>query len=143
MGLHRGVWEVYASAVDDVELITDSLKWLSGNKPQIEKKQEKSVFGSIQTILKTSMNSKDARLSLANLSEESKEKLRKNNEIERRIDEQKNFHIRIKLSDLVMGIVKLSEKEEDVIVKGKFKIEAYPGDDLVSKIKDIIEINRK
>ena len=112
MGLHRGVWEVYASAVDDVELITDSLKWLSGNKPQIEKKQEKSVFGSIQTILKSSMNSKDARLSLANLSEESKEKLRKNNEIERRIDEQKNFHIRIKLSDLVMGIVKLSEKEE-------------------------------
>ena len=60
-----------------------------------------------------------------------------NNEIERRIDDDKNFHIRIKLSDLVMGDVKLSDSQEDVIVKGKFKIEAYPGDDTVTKITEI------
>ena len=37
-----------------------------------------------------------------------------------------------------MGMVNLSDSQEDVIVKGKFKIEAYPGDDIVSKISEII-----
>ena len=137
MSLHRGVWEVYASAVDNVELITDALKWLSGENSKIEIEKEKSVFGSLQTMIRSSMNSKDARFSLNLLSEDSKSALMNNNEIERRIDDDKNFHIRIKLSDLVMGDVKLSDSQEDVIVKGKFKIEAYPGDDTVTKITEI------
>ncbi|MAK40338.1 MAG: hypothetical protein CL993_01245 [Euryarchaeota archaeon] len=137
MSLHRGVWEVYASAVDNVELITDALKWLSGENSKIEIEKEKSVFGSLQTTIRSSMNSKDARFSLNLLSEDSKSALMNNNEIERRIDDDKNFHIRIKLSDLVMGDVKLSDSQEDVIVKGKFKIEAYPGDDTVTKITEI------
>ena len=137
MSLHRGVWEVYASAVDNVELITDALKWLSGENSKIEIEKEKSVFGSLQTMIRSSMNSKDARFSLNLLSEDSKSALMNNNEIERRIDDEKNFHIRIKLSDLVRGDVKLSDSEEDVIVKGKFKIEAYPGDDTVTKITEI------
>ncbi len=137
MSLHRGVWEVYASAVDNVELITDALKWLSGENSKIEIEKEKSVFGSLQTMIRSSMNSKDARFSLNLLSEDSKSALMNNNEIERRIDDEKNFHIRIKLSDLVRGDVKLSDSQEDVIVKGKFKIEAYPGDDTVTKITEI------
>ena len=137
MSLHRGVWEVYASAVDNVELITDALKWLSGENSKIEIEKEKSVFGSLQTMIRSSMNSKDARFSLNLLSEDSKSALMNNNEIERRIDDDKNFHIRIKLSDLVRGDVKLSDSQEDVIVKGKFKIEAYPGDDTVTKITEI------
>ena len=138
MALHRGVWEVYASALDDVDLITDSLKWLSGEDSKIEIKQEKSVFGSLQTIITSNMNSKNARFSLNRLSDESKSLLIRNDEIERRIDDEKNFHIRIKLSDLVMGMVNLSDNREDVIVKGKFKIEAYPGDNIVSKINEIM-----
>ena len=137
MSLHRGVWEVYASAVDNVELITDALKWLSGENSKIEIEKEKSVFGSLQTMIRSSMNSKDARFSLNLLSEDSKSALMNNNDIERRIDDEKNFHIRIKLSDLVRGDVKLSDSQEDVIVKGKFKIEAYPGDDTVTKITEI------
>ena len=137
MSLHRGVWEVYASAVDNVELITDALKWLSGENSKIEIEKEKSVFGSLQTMIRSSMNSKDARFSLNLLSEDSKSALMNDNEIERRIDDEKNFHIRIKLSDLVRGDVKLSDSQEDVIVKGKFKIEAYPGDDTVTKITEI------
>ena len=138
MSLHRGVWEVYASALDDVDLITDSLKWLSGEDSKIEIKQEKSVFGSLQTIITSNMNSKNARFSLNQLSDESKSLLIRNDEIERRIDDEKNFHIRIKLSDLVRGMVNLSDNREDVIVKGKFKIEAYPGDNIVSKINEIL-----
>ena len=138
MSLHRGVWEVYASALDNVELITDSLNWLSGENSQIDIKKEKSVFGSLQTIITSNMNSKNAKLSLNRISDESKSFLLRDNEIERRIDEEKYFHIRIKLSDLVMGMVNLSDSNEDVIVKGKFKIEAYPGDDIVSKISEII-----
>ena len=55
MSLHRGVWEVYASALDNVELITDSLKWLSGENSQIDIKKETSVFGSLQTIITLSL----------------------------------------------------------------------------------------
>ncbi len=138
MSLHRGVWEVYASALDNVELITDSLKWLSGDNSKLDIKKEKSVFGSLQSIITSNMNSKNAKLSLNRLSDESKSLLLRDNEIERRIDDEKNFHIRIKLSDLVMGMVNLSDSQEDVIVKGKFKIEAYPGDDIVSKVSEII-----
>ena len=81
MSLHRGVWEVYASALDNVELITDSLKWLSGDNSILEIKKEKSVFGSLQSIITSNMNSKNAKLSLNRLSDESKSLLLRDNEL--------------------------------------------------------------
>ena len=60
--------------------------------------------------------------------------------IEKRIDDSKNLHIRLELSKLVSGEIYLSNnKTTSATVKGKFKIESYPGDSVTEVITDLIE----
>ena len=50
--------------------------------------------------------------------------------IKKRVDDEKNIHVRISLSELCRGRVKMIEPgSRGSTVKGAFKIESYPGDD--------------
>ncbi|MBT3642174.1 MAG: hypothetical protein HOD35_00460 [Euryarchaeota archaeon] len=130
MSLHGAIWRVHTSSLDDIELIMDGIKWLSGKEALISTDKDKSVHGAIQNMI-------EARLDKKKLAIESLERLGihtlemiYSNDLKARIDEEKNMHLRIDLTSLVQQKIKLSIPTNDgLIVKGVFKIESYPGED--------------
>jgi len=139
MGLHSVSWRVNVSALDQSELIQDSLKWIAGEKSSIEISKDKSFHGAEQyTIVAKNMKKKDSRKSLERLGEDVLKELLENN-IQLRIDENKNFYVRLKLSELVKGEISLADKNTvSSTVRGKFKIESYPGDSTIEVISNLI-----
>ncbi|HJL55246.1 MAG: RNA-binding domain-containing protein [Candidatus Thalassarchaeaceae archaeon] len=131
MGLHGGSWRIHSSAVDDINLITEALTWLSGVDSVIEVEKGKSALGAPQITLIARLSKKGALKSLGMLSVESLENLLEEG-LDRRIDDEKVLHIRISIPDLVGGEAVLCDSSDGPIAKGRFKLEAYPGDDIVA-----------
>ena len=140
MSLHSVSWRVNVSALDQTELIQDSVKWIAGDKSSIELSKDKSFHGAQQfTILAKNMKKRGARKSLERLGKDILKELLENN-IQLRIDENKNFYVRLKLSELVKGEICLAERNSiSSTVKGIFKIESYPGDSAEEVITNLIE----
>ncbi len=140
MGLHSVSWRVNVSALDRIKLIEDSLKWIAGEKSSIEITKDKSFHGAEQfTIVAKNMKKKDSRKSLERLGRDVLKELLENN-IQLRIDEDKNFYVRLKLSELVKGEISLADRNTiSSTVKGKFKIESYPGDSTIDVISNLIK----
>ena len=140
MGLHSVSWRVNVSALDQIELIEDSLRWIAGEKSSIEITKDKSFHGAEQfTIVAKNMKKKDSRKSLERLGRDVLKELLENN-IQLRIDEDKNFYVRLKLSELVKGEISLADRNAiSSTVKGKFKIESYPGDSTIDVISNLIK----
>ncbi len=140
MGLHSVSWRVNVSALDQIKLIEDSLKWIAGEKSSIEITKDKSFHGAEQfTIVAKNMKKKDSRKSLERLGKDVLKELLENN-IRLRIDEDKNFYVRLKLSELVKGEISLADRNTiSSTVKGKFKIESYPGDSTIDVISNLIK----
>ena len=128
--------------MDDLEKIQSAMKQLSAVNSEVTREKSKSYHGSPQTILEMRINNKkNAKQSLELLGKSVLDQLVENG-IESQIDDDKNFHIRLSLSSLVAGKLRLAEGSEwTSAVKGKYKIESYPGQEpsevlleLISKI---------
>ena len=128
--------------MDDLEIIQSAMKQLSAVNSEVTREKSKSYHGSPQTILEMRINNKkNAKQSLELLGKSVFDQLVENG-IESQIDDDKNFHIRLSLSSLVAGKLRLAEGSEwTSAVKGKYKIESYPGQEpsevlleLISKI---------
>ena len=129
--------------MDDLEIIQSAMKQLSAVNSEVNWEKSKSYHGSPQTILEMRINNKkNAKQSLELLGRSLLNQLVENG-IESQIDDDKIFHIRLSLSSLVAGKLSLAEGSEwTSAVKGKYKIESYPGQDpgeilleLISKIE--------
>ena len=129
--------------MDDLEIIQSAMKQLSAVNSEVSWEKSKSYHGSPQTILEMRINNKkNAQKSLDLLGKSLLNQLVENG-IESQIDDDKNLHIRLSLSSLVAGKLRLAEGSEwTSAVKGKYKIESYPGQDpgevlleLISKIE--------
>lgn len=129
--------------MDDLEIIQSAMKQLSAVNSEVSWEKSKSYHGSPQTILEMRINNKkNAKQSLELLGQSLLNQLVENG-IESQIDDDKNLHIRLSLSSLVAGKLRLAEGSEwTSAVKGKYKIESYPGQDpsevlleLISKIE--------
>jgi RNA binding exosome subunit len=129
--------------MDDLEIIQSAMKQLSAVNSEVSWEKSKSYHGSPQTILEMRINNKkNAKQSLELLGRSLLNQLVENG-IESQIDDDKNLHIRLSLSSLVAGKLRLAEGSEWAsAVKGKYKIESYPGQDpsevlleLISKIE--------
>ncbi|HIG38073.1 MAG TPA: hypothetical protein EYQ15_02005 [Candidatus Poseidoniales archaeon] len=139
MGLHSATWRIHASAVDDLNLLEDSLRWLTGDDCNLTVEKDKSWHGSEQTVLEATTKRKKAALkALARLGDEVLEGLLDEG-VSRRIDDEKVMHVRIRLSNLVRGeIVIISEDDAVSVAKGQFKIESYPGSEPSDVITETI-----
>ncbi len=128
MSLHSAVWRVHCSAVDDLNLIEKALLSLSKGKGEVIQEKSKSHHGAPQTTLElTITRKKHARESLLGLGREVLENLIEG-DITTFIDEDKTLHLRLDIDELVQGNMKIATGSSRKIgVKGKFKIEAYPG----------------
>ena len=138
MGLHSATWRIHASAVDDLDLLEGSLRWLTGDGCELAVERGKSWHGSEQTILEaTTKRKKDALQTLARLGDEALAGLLEG--VSKRIDDEKIMHVRIGLSRLVRGEVALVTNDDAVATaKGQFKIEAYPGSEPSAVITETI-----
>ena len=91
MSLHSVSWRVNVSALDQTELIQDSIKWIAGGKSSIKISKDKSFHGAEQyTIVAKNMNKKDSKKSLERLGKNVLNELLDNN-IKLRVDENKNL----------------------------------------------------
>ncbi len=128
--------------MDELEIIQSAMKQLSAVNSEVSWEKSKSYHGSPQTVLEMRINNKkNAKQSLELLGKSLLNQLVENG-IESQIDDDKIFHIRLSLSSLVAGKLRLAEGSEwTSAVKGKYKIESYPGQnpsevllELISKI---------
>ena len=140
MSLHSVSWRVHCSAVDDVEVIEAAMSQLSSGKTQINKEKSKSHHGAPQTLLEIKVNSKkEAKQSLRSLGESVLNQIMENG-LDSQIDEDKVFHIRLSLSSFVAGNIRLAEGvDRKSAVKGRFKIESYPGQDPREVLLELIK----
>ncbi|MFL2972049.1 MAG: RNA-binding domain-containing protein [Candidatus Thalassarchaeaceae archaeon] len=143
MSLHSVSWRIHCSAMDDLEKIQSAMKQLSPVKSEVSWEKSKSHHGAPQIILEMKINNKkNAKKSLEILGNSVLNQL-VGNGLESQIDDDKIFHIRLSLSSLVTGKLRLAERSEwTYAVKGKYKIESYPGQEpgevlleLISKIE--------
>tara|TARA_B100000575_G_scaffold64406_1_gene49371 strand:+ start:10305 stop:10736 length:432 start_codon:yes stop_codon:yes gene_type:complete len=139
MGVLRAEWRVHATALDDLNLIDASLDWLCDSKESVEWSKQKSFHGPVMnTGLVTLNRKKKAFECLRRLGREVHISLLEEG-LDKRVDDEKNLHIRISLSGLVRGEVRLVNPEgRESSVKGKFKIESYPGSLVEDVITDLI-----
>ena len=129
--------------MDDLEIIQSAMKQLSAVNSEVSWEKSKSYHGSPQTILEMRINNKKMQKKSLELLGKSLLNQLVENGIESQIDDDKNLHIRLSLSSLVAGKLRLAEGSEwTSAVKGKYKIESYPGQDpgevlleLISKIE--------
>ena len=143
MSLHSVSWRIHCSAVDDIEIIESAMSQLSPVKTEITREKSKSYHGAPQIILAMRINNKKlAKQSLQSLGKAVLNQMVTNG-LESQIDDDKVFHVRLSLSSLVNGDFLLAEGSEwNSAVKGRYKIEAYPGQkpseillDLISKFE--------
>jgi len=137
MGLHGGMWRVHSSTVDNTEIILESLGWLCGEGAQVRMFKDKSSIGAKMCIFECKMKSKQAKESLRRIEPESIKKIM-GDDLESRIDGGKNLHIRLDLAKLVSGEGKLCEYSHPSVVKGKFKLEVYPGQEETEVAKELL-----
>lgn len=141
MSLHSATWRVHVSELDDSALIIESIKWIAGENALINTENGKSIHGAKQKTIIAKVESKREscesflRLGKAVLTEIL------GDDITKRIDENKNFHIRIDVSSLVSKEININCNKEKLVAKGIFKIECYPGDSPERKILELIKKN--
>ena len=139
MGILRAEWRIHACELDDMALIQKSLEWLSGMDDCVVWEKDKSFHGPPISIGIVRIGRKKlARESLARVGSETLMRLLTDG-LEKRIDDDKNLHLRISLSKLVKGEVRLCPSDRsEAFVKGVFKIESYPGDHHLEIITDLV-----
>ena len=139
MAILRAEWRIHACEVDDIALIQKSLEWLSGIDDCVVWERVKSFHGpAISTGVVKIGRKKLARESLSRLGSETLLELLTDG-LEKRIDDDKNLHLRISLSKLVKKEIRLCLRgSSEAFVKGIFKIESYPGDNHLDIISDLV-----
>ena len=140
MGILRAEWRVHTTAFDDLKLIEDSMDWLCNTENCLDWSKEKSFHGPTMNTGLVKINRRKVALDcLKKLGREVHIALLTDG-LERRIDGDKNLHIRISLPMLVKGQIKLAKSgNNESTVKGIFKIESYPGSHPRDVVTEIIE----
>ena len=138
MSVHRGEWRVHASAVDDIQVIEDSLVWLCGDGVTISTQKEKSTLGAPMYTIYASMTAKQTMFSLGRLEKVSIKGILDSG-LESRIDEDKYLHLRIDLAALSRGKGEVTLDKDKMVAKGKFKLEVYPGQPTYGVARSIFE----
>jgi len=137
MSLHGGEWRIHASAVDECQVIEDAMSWLSGGSSEIVVHKEKSALGAPMQTISVKMKGRQALSSLARLENDSLVSMLENG-LGGRVDEDKFLHVRLKLDSLVQGQGVVSQDSRESVVKGRFKLEVYPGQDSIEVAENLL-----
>ena len=139
--MHNVTWYASSSGVASTEVIAAALSWLTGGEAEISREKVKSYHGARMTMLRAHIHRKKAaRESIAHLGVQLLSRLAQSDDLIARIDEQNVLHIRLSISSLVRGSIELSEGSEEQ-VKGRIKLEVYPGQDPLGNAREMLQIS--
>ncbi|MBD18893.1 MAG: hypothetical protein CMB13_04580 [Euryarchaeota archaeon] len=140
MGVLNIVWRVHSSGLDDIEIIRRALDDLSGDGFESTEDVGRSWHGAPQVEFERRTRKKaKSRESLARMGANTLSTLL-NDDISKRVDENNVLHLRLSLADLCCGIVQITDPRRRLpCVKGEFKIEVYPGQDVLEEAKETLQ----
>ena len=126
MGVHHVSWQTTASGVEDEYIHAAAIAWLVGDDELVEIERMDSYHGSpIHVVRAKIKNRSKATKSLSRLGPELLNELK--NDLDNRMDDSNVIHIRLDLLDLLAGKITLTLPGERTTVKGRAKLEVYPG----------------
>ena len=126
MGVHHVSWQTTASGVEDEYIHAAAIAWLVGDDELVESERMDSYHGSpIHVVRAEIKNRSKATKSLSRLGPELLNELK--NDLDNRMDDSNVIHIRLDLLDLLAGKITLTLPGERTTVKGRAKLEVYPG----------------
>ena len=138
MGVHHVTWVCHGSAVSNLDIISDSLRWLSCEAGEVEISKFTSHHGSEQFILRVKMGK--SKKSIQSLRRLGKENLRfLVGAIDEKLTEKNELHIRINLESLIAQDVILSKKVGSPVVKGVIKFQVYPNQSARSVASEVLQ----
>ena len=128
MGVHHVSWKSTASGLEDEYIHASALSWLVGNDDAVDIERMNSYHGSAIHIISAELKRRgQATKSLARLGEEVLSQLK--SELTSRMDEDNVIHIRLDLLELLAGRISLTVPGDRPTVKGRAKLEVYPGNE--------------
>ena len=129
MGVHHITWHSTASGLEDETIHAAALAWLVGDNDAIIIERMSSYHGSYVHMVTAELTRKGpATKSLARLGVNALDLLKE--QLGQRMDEDNVIHIRLDLLDLIAGKITLTSPGDRPTVKGKTKLQVYPGDDV-------------
>jgi RNA binding exosome subunit len=135
MAVHNITWNATSSGVGSTTGIEAALDWLTGGEAEITREKVKSYHGARMTLLKAHIpQKKAAKHSICHLGPEFLNQLSLSTDLINRIDEQNSLHIRLSVSSLMQGSIEFSKGVEEQ-VKGRIKLEVYPGQDVIENAR--------
>ena len=127
MPIHSIHWKAFASGLDDETVICEAMTWLCCDFEKVEVEKTTSFHGSPIHIVSADISKRgQARRALAHLGEKILQEIISG--LKHRLDDENCVHFRLRIADLVCGHIILAEPGEDRAVKGKVKLQVYPGD---------------
>ena len=131
MGIHHVSWQSTASGIENEYIHAAALSSLVGDDEAVSIERMNSYHGSPIHLVTAELSKKrKATKSLARLGKEVLESIK--SEISTRLDENNVLHIRLDLINLIAGKIELTIPGERPTVKGKAKLEVYPGNDSIT-----------
>jgi len=131
MGIHHVSWQSTASGIENEYIHAAALSSLVGDDEAVTIERMNSYHGSPIHLVTAELSKKrKATKSLARLGKEVLESIK--SEISTRLDENNVLHIRLDLINLIAGKIELTIPGERPTVKGKAKLEVYPGNDSIT-----------
>ena len=140
MSVHNLTWVATSSGVGATEVIQQALEWLTGGEAKITHEKVKSFHGPKITVIRAKIErKKSAREAISHLGPEFLSALAKSEVLGSRIDENNALHIRLDLAALVSSKIQKSEFQGDGVVKGRIKLEVYPGQDCLEIAREMLQ----
>ena len=138
MGVHHVSWQSTASGLEDEYIHAAALGWLVGDDEAVSIERMNSYHGSPIHLITAELKRRGkATKSLSLLGVDVLESLQ--SELNDRLDENNVIHIRLDLLDLLSGKLTLTSPGERPTVKGKAKLEVYPGSEAMDVALETIE----
>jgi len=128
MGVHHVSWQSTASGLEDEYIHAAALAWLVGDEEAISIERMNSYHGSAVHLVTAEIKKRGkATKSLSRLGNNVLDLLK--SELESRLDNDNVIHIRLDLIDLLAGKLTLTTPGDRPTVKGRAKLEVYPGNE--------------
>lgn len=138
MGLHHVSWQSTASGLEDEYIHAAALGWLVGDDEAVSIERMNSYHGSPIHLITAEIKKRGkATKSLSILGVDVLNSLK--SELTNRLDENNVIHIRLDLLDLLGGKLTLTSPGDRPTVKGKAKLEVYPGSEAIDVAIETID----
>ena len=139
VSVHNVTWFATSSAVGSIDRIEEALNWITGGLSEISHEKVKSYHGAKMILLRAQIKrKKDARQSICHLGPNFLNKLANLPDLSDRIDDDNVLHIRLNISSLMGQSIDFPEQSTGEEVKGRIKLELYPGDNPEEKAREML-----